>query len=88
MDGVYASQETRQGEITYSDKPLCIGSQNQFGSFPFPGLIDEVGVFNVTLSEGDIKLIMKNGLQEALSGGASVEPQVGLVAVWAGIKVE
>ncbi len=64
--------------------PLCIGSQT--GGWLFPGLIDEVGIFNVALQEEDIKLIMEEGLEKAL-GGVSVEPRVGLAVTWGELKI-
>ena len=46
------------------------------------GLFDEVAIFNVDLSEDQIKAIMDNGLQAALG----VDPQGKLATSWGMIK--
>ena len=46
------------------------------------GIIDDVAVFNVALSEGEMKSIMDNGIEEA----ASVEPINKYTTTWAKIK--
>ncbi len=51
------------------------------------GLIDEVALLNVALSENDIKSIMNNGLDLALSLSA-VFPSEKSITVWAKIKNE
>ena len=85
MDGAQAGQSFRQGKIAANANPLCIGSQT--GGWLFPGLIDDVGIFNVPLEEDDIKFIMENGLEKTLGGGISVEPQVGLATTWGELKI-
>ena len=85
INGVEAAKSFRQGKITGNENPLCIGSQT--GGWLFPGLIDDVGVFNAALEEEDIKLVMENGLEKVLVGGLSVEPQVGLATVWGELKI-
>jgi hypothetical protein len=47
------------------------------------GLIDEVGLFNKVLSEGQIRRIMASGIDRAL---AAVSPADKLSATWASIK--
>jgi hypothetical protein len=53
----------------------------------FNGLIDEVAVFNVALTEDDIVSIMNNGLEETI-GLAAVLPKDKLVTIWASIKAQ
>lgn len=48
----------------------------------FTGVIDEVGVFNVPLSENDLNNIMKNGLE----GAADVTPVRKLTTTWGDMK--
>ena len=52
---------------------------------PVVGVIDEVAVFNVALTEDDINDIMSNGLAEAL-GIAAVSPTGKLTTTWGSIK--
>jgi hypothetical protein len=53
------------------------------GTYNIDGIIDEVAVFNVALSENDIKSIMTKGL-EAI--GTAVSPKGQLTTTWAAIK--
>jgi hypothetical protein len=46
------------------------------------GLIDEVGIFNVALTEDDIKDIMNKGLE----GVTAVSPSGKLTTTWADMK--
>jgi len=50
----------------------------------FTGVIDEVGVFNVDLTEGDIKHIMEKGLSSELA----VSPASKLTTTWSNIKTQ
>jgi len=49
------------------------------------GIIDEVALFNVSLTEQDIQTLMNNGLKESL-GLAAVVSSGKLATTWAGIK--
>jgi len=75
-----------QGKFT--DKPNVTDMQfiigrTANGSYKYSGATDEVGLFNQALSEGDINLIMTNGLRQA----TSVNPQTKLSTTWADIKI-
>ena len=48
----------------------------------FRGIIDEVAIFNVVLSEDDIESVMENGLK----GAAAVSPAGKLTTIWADLK--
>jgi len=65
---------------------LCPAGHGCDGGY-FKGVVDDVGMFNVILSEGDIKSIMKKGLGTEL-GIVAVEPTGKLTATWAGIKAQ
>ena len=55
----------------------------------FEGAIDEVAVFNVVLSEDDIREIATNGLAAALGAPpTAVSPEEKLTTVWGKIKAE
>jgi hypothetical protein len=51
----------------------------------FTGIIDEIGVFNVALTEDNVKSIMTEGLETA-TGIAAVSPTGKLTQTWASIK--
>ena len=58
-----------------------IGSSGTIGEY-FNGIIDEVGVFNVALTEDDVKDIMSNGI----TGGTAVSPSGKLATTWSELK--
>lgn len=67
--------------------PLGIGSGGTKGDVgPVIGVIDEVAVFNVALTEDDINDIMNSGLEMAL-GITAVSSAGKLALTWAKIKV-
>jgi hypothetical protein len=52
----------------------------------FIGAIDEVGIFNVVLTQDDVVEIMNKGLSEAIGAGAAVSPSAKLTTTWGRIK--
>jgi hypothetical protein len=76
-----------EGEAAFSDvpdtneEPLVIGAITPAVNF-FTGAIDEVGIFNVALSQDDIQMIMKEGLSKALA----VSPSGKLATTWGSIR--
>lgn len=78
------------GVSAIAGNPLTIaesfGAAEAFGNAEiFNGIIDEVAVFNVVLTEDDIKAIMTKGLGAA-TGLAAVEPSDKLAVTWASVK--
>ena len=63
-----------------ADGAIWLGTWKAPG-WDFTGVLDEVGVFNVALSEDDIKGIMKDGLSPT-----AVSPSGKLAATWGEIK--
>ncbi len=70
------------GAIQASDGELRIGRGDLAGYLS--GVIDEIAVFNVALSQDEIKEVMDKGLV----GFLSVEPQAKLVDTWGNIKAK
>ena len=68
---------TKQGDHT-----LEIGRRTG-GGLPFSGTIDEVGVYNVTLSAADIKEIAESGLAGTKT---AVDPASKLATTWGSLK--
>jgi hypothetical protein len=69
--------------------PATVGTTLIIGAEPdrndwFTGLVDEVAIFNVVLTESDIKKIMTEGLKT----GAAVSSAGKLAAAWGRIKVQ
>ena len=71
--------------VTINDPPVSIAPQIMNMSEPCLGLVDEVAIFNVLLSERDIQNIVKNGLEEAINPTA-VDLSGKLAATWGAIK--
>ena len=86
VDGARLAQKTIAGiDFGATEEKLCVGSACP-GDF-LSGVIDEVAVFNVALTEDDVNEIMNKGLDGAL-GLTAVEPGGKLAAIWAGVKAE
>jgi hypothetical protein len=68
------------GDAVPSDLPLLIGD-GYAGSYI--GVVDEVAIFNVVLSEADINNIMDNGLESTIT---AVSTSGKLATTWGGIK--
>ena len=84
VDGAKEAETKWDGPIHTNNQNLSIGAYtwgNGLG-FLMQGSIDEVGLFNIALSEDDIKTIMNKGL----SGATAVSPSGKLASTWADIK--
>jgi hypothetical protein len=84
VNGALVGTKEASGDILTDDKDFRIADWPG-GARNFNGLIDEVAVFNVTLTEDDIKNIMNNGLGKSIVM-AAVFPKGKLTSTWAGIK--
>ena len=73
------------GGVIEAANGLRIGASGTIGEV-FNGIIDDVGIFNVALSEAEIKDIYNKGVGMA-TGITAVEPSGKLAVTWAGIKV-
>ena len=70
------------GEII-SPEDLYIGWEERNNQF-FKGIIDDVAIFNVVLSDDDIATIAENGI----SGAQAVSPSGKIAMTWGNIKME
>ena len=69
VNGAQVSSLARTGNIATSTNPLQIGGDSLFGQF-FQGMIDEVRVYNVALTRGQIQTDMNT----AVGGGTPPPP--------------
>ncbi|MCD6507221.1 LamG domain-containing protein [Candidatus Poribacteria bacterium] len=88
VDGKFVS--SGPNDVRPEERGLLIGS----GLCPvghgcdkgyFKGIIDDVGIFNEVLEEGDLKKIMEKGLGSVL-GIVAVDPSGNLPIIWGDIK--
>ena len=80
VNGVVDSQD-KPPSAYQADHPLWIGRYYDLARV-FSGLIDEVAIFNVVLTDDDIQTIMTKGLE----GISAVSPSGKLTTTWAEIK--
>ena len=86
VNGERAGASTRPGDIAVTGNAVEIGRWG--GGSYFVGIIDEAAIFNVVLSEDDLKTIMEHGLSDTLGGLASVAPTNKLTTTWATLKAD
>ncbi|MFC1717931.1 LamG domain-containing protein [Candidatus Poribacteria bacterium] len=84
LDGEEVGAATLPTETPNSMAKVEIGGTSYRGDY-FNGIIDEVGVLNVALTQEDIQNIMERGL-ESVVGGIAIEPLSRLSITWASIK--
>lgn len=85
VNGKRAGVSTRPGDIAVTGNAVEIGRWG--GGSYFVGIIDEAAIFNVVLTEDDLKTIMDHGLAKAL-GGLAVAPTNKLTTTWATLKAD
>jgi hypothetical protein len=81
FDGEAVADDSQTGTLIQNDLPIHIGKGVE-RNYHFDGMIDEVGILNVALTEKDIQTIMNKGL----SGATAVSPSSKLTTTWADIK--
>jgi len=84
VDGVKKAQINRAGKPSPGANPVNIGCWGA-GSY-FKGILDEVAILNVALTEAEIKDIAENGLKVVLKGGQSIQPVGKLATSWGDVK--
>ena len=72
------------GPMLSAETTTLIGRRKP-ANFSYIGVIDEVAIFNISLSEDDIGQIMSNGLNDVVS---AVSPADKLAASWAQVKIQ
>ena len=86
VNGALITETERVGAPNPGDDPVTIGHWNDGNNFV--GVIDEVAIFDVALSEADIKSIADNSLAAVLGigGPASVKPSGKVATTWGNLK--
>ena len=83
VDGKMEGEAVLKDVPDTNDEPLVIGAITPEVNF-FTGIIDEVGLFNIALTEDELKMIQEMGLIRAL--GVSLSEK--LTTTWSTIKNE
>ena len=81
QDGEEVGRWAYNKGVADNDSRVFIGSAHPTGEY-FPGMLDELALFNVVLTEDEINDIMENGLEAALA----VSPAGRLATTWGQIK--
>jgi len=84
VDGSEVSSKPFKGTTALKPANLVIGARGDGKDEFLNGIIDEVALFNVALTEDDIKDVMINGL----SSVALVSPSGKLAITWAAVKAK
>ena len=84
LNGVEDGVGQKSGPLPSIEEPVQIGVMDETNGSKWylRGLIDEVAIFNVVLSEDDLKTIMTEGLETILA----VSPLKKLSTTWSNIK--
>ncbi|MCP4192168.1 MAG: LamG domain-containing protein [Planctomycetaceae bacterium] len=88
LDGENAAEVSGQGYVPNgstdpeSARPFNIGAGEDFGTnFFFNGLIDDIGLFNSALSQGEIQSVMANGVPEPSSALLAIVGMLSLLSL-------
>jgi hypothetical protein len=88
LDGTLDNDpKEHSGEMMNPGVSMVIGKSGVAHVYDFHGIIDDVAIFNVALTEDDIKNLMENGIKMAL-GLTPVFPKGRLTTVWGEIKAK
>jgi hypothetical protein len=86
VDGELNNSAAKTGNITPNDDDLYI-AQDAINQEYFHGIIDEVAIFNVALTEDNIKSIMTKGLEKT-TGVTVVSSAAKLTTTWGNVKAQ
>ncbi|MBD3182650.1 hypothetical protein GF312_10180 [Candidatus Poribacteria bacterium] len=81
IDGTIEAEPEFDGDPDFNPGPLNIGDCPGY-PYAVNGIIDDIGLFNVGLTQDEVIDIMENGLASTLA----VEPSGKLAIAWGGIK--
>ena len=88
INGIVDAQNGSSGKLKQDTQEINFGTrQHGKKSYLFQGVMDEVAIFNVALTEDDMNSIMTNGLEKA-TGITAVSPTGKLATTWDAIKAQ
>jgi hypothetical protein len=83
IDGELEAEQAFAGQLTESDVPVEMGRRSVQG-LTINGIVDDVAIFNASLTEAQVKEIMENGPAAVVN--AAVDTAGKLTTTWANIK--
>jgi len=86
INGESDKEEPQTGALLTTDNPVYMGGSQFWVPRFFDGLMDEGALFNVALTQDDIKSLMENGLAAEIGAPSAVFSAGKLVATWAQLK--
>jgi len=84
VDGELSKQTALNSEPLQCEAPFMIGAQPPGGGGPVTGIMDEVCLFNVGLTEDDVRGIYNDGIEQYI---LAVEAQGKLATTWAALRI-
>lgn len=90
IDGKFAGKGPQEisGDIVNNAAPFNMAKTIAGNVDYFEGIVDEVAVFSVALTDDDINSIATVGLEKAILGKTAVSPAGKLSITWAAIKAQ
>jgi hypothetical protein len=82
VNGEFEMESPQSGTLLTTDNPLYIGASQFWDPRFIDGLLDDVLLFNVALTQDQVKELVENGI----AGILAVSSQGKLLATWAQIK--
>jgi hypothetical protein len=82
INGEIDKEEPQTGALLTTDNPVYIGASQFWDPRFFDGLMDDAALFNVALTQDEIKSLMENGLSATLAVSSAGK----LVTTWAQMK--
>jgi len=90
VDGVVVAESAFADEPDVNSDPVIIGNETPMYNYAVPlnGLMDDVALFDVGLTENEIGEIMEAGLSERFGISSAVSASGKLATTWAHLKVQ
>jgi hypothetical protein len=86
INGEIDKTEPQAGVLLNNDNPVYIGGSQFWVPRFIDGLMDDAALFNVALTQDDIKNLMSNGLANEIDGSSAVSPAGKLAAMWSQLR--
>jgi len=86
INGEIDKTEPQSGVLLNNDNPVYIGGSQFWVPRFIDGLMDDAALFNVALTQDDVRSLMNNGLADEIAGPSAVSSAGKLAAKWAELR--